>query len=230
MAQSRGGSFAGDAQDITVPESYATPLMVRNFLYNQDDNQLECDRDSSDNMSGGTFHFEYWQDDGTTDPVDVADGDWTALAIVSNPASGSVIRTLADQVSGRWFRAWKVTSGGYAGPKTLPIQNEHPVRLCLVKGKIGDIFDASLGACRVYIEPEDPAADFITMSGGKQVLTKKRVVYPDAQGAWEANLYRTAIIGYNMKFTFITRYGKAGPYTKVIPNATEANYVNLVDG
>lgn len=223
MPQTRGGSYAGDAQDVGIPQSQNTPSLPVNFKFNSASNQLECDRDSSDNMSGGTFHFEW------ATSHNAADADWTELTpAISNPASGSVIKSLVDQVAGRWYRCWKVTSGGYAGPKTLPIQNAHPSRVCLILGDIAKATDAPPSAARVEYQYDTSLTSF-SAKGGKRVVVRREPIYPDDEGAWSEEIYRTSDTTYNVKFWILTREQRLGPFTKIIPDQTTARFEDLVD-
>jgi hypothetical protein len=207
---------------VIVPETGAYPTIPTNFLWNSNKNQLECDRDAATAMTGGTFGYEW-----NTDP-DATTG-WTALETVSNPASGSVVRSLPDQVADRWYRAWKISSTNKAGPKTVPIQNRHVIRQCLVRGKVGDMVDAPIDATRMEWT-YDTTARYIEQKGDKTVIVRRNTIYADDRGAWSERIYRSSITTLNAKFWIITRQGlRIGPFTKVIPDALETNFTDLAD-
>lgn len=210
------------AGKIPVPETGAYPTIPTNFRWNELKNQLECDRDATTAMSGGVFHFEY-----NTDPN--ATTGWMEITTQGNPASGDVIKTLPDQISDRWYRCWKVTSSGKIGPKTIPIQNRHVIRQCLVRGIIGDMIDTPIAATRVEWT-YDTTDRYITMLGDKVVVVRKNTIYADDYGAWNERIYRSTVTNLNVKFWILTRQGlRIGPFTKVIPDALETNFNDLTD-
>jgi hypothetical protein len=214
---------------VVVPETGAIPDIPSNFRWNSAKNQLECDRDSSDAMSGGTFHWE-WIDDPTdgSDVIAAAAGSWTYGGSVANPASGDVIITLPHQVANRWYRIWKKTALALLSYKTLPEQNRKTSRVCVIKFRLGDVIDGAVSGAKIqwYYDTTDT---YLTMHGGKVVFNRKREVYCDDYGAANFEVYRTSETGENVSFTILTRGKTYGPFVKVIPAEVEKAFTQLTD-